>query len=106
VFAHSADSVAEEKWEPLSDHLARQAAEEGLLAELEAAGATVGAASCDYCFGFATPLAPGETCISTGTLNISGRMGSAKADIYLASAYSVAAAAVAGEVIDPRQLGA
>ncbi len=91
---------------PSSAEVARQAAEEGLLAELEAAGATVGAASCDYCFGFAAPLAPGETCISTGTLNISGRMGSAKADIYLASAYSVAAAAVAGEVIDPRQLGA
>lgn len=91
---------------PSSEEVARKATEEGLLAKLEAAGAKIGAASCDYCFGFAAPLAPGDSCISTGTLNISGRMGSAKADIYLASAYSVAAAAIAGEVVDPRELGA
>jgi 3-isopropylmalate/(R)-2-methylmalate dehydratase large subunit len=46
-------------------------------------------------------LGPGEVCISTTSRNTRGRMGSPESKVYLASAYTVAASAVAGEVIDP-----
>ncbi|MCZ6630975.1 MAG: hypothetical protein O7D28_06480, partial [Actinobacteria bacterium] len=46
-------------------------------------------------------LGPGEVCISTTSRNTRGRMGSPQSEVYLGSAYSVAAAAVAGEIIDP-----
>ncbi len=41
--------------------------------------------------------------MSTTARNFKGRMGSAKARVYLASPYSVAAAAVAGRIHDPRE---
>lgn len=87
---------------PSSEAVRRQAVDEGLMACFEAAGAEVGAASCDYCYGFAEPLQDGDACISCGTLNVPGRMGSAAARIFLASPATVAASAVAGRIADPR----
>ena len=46
-------------------------------------------------------LGPGEVCISTTSRNAQGRMGSPESKVYLGSAYAVAAAAVAGEIVDP-----
>lgn len=90
---------------PTSEQIRRQAESEGLLKILEDAGAYIGASSCDFCFGYADPLQPGENCISTGVLNISGRMGSTQANIYMGSAYTVAASALVGEIVDPREIG-
>jgi homoaconitase/3-isopropylmalate dehydratase large subunit len=42
--------------------------------------------------------------INTGTRNDYGRLGARDAQIYLASPASVAAAAVAGRIVDPREL--
>jgi 3-isopropylmalate/(R)-2-methylmalate dehydratase large subunit len=41
-------------------------------------------------------------CISTTSRNAKGRMGSPESSVYLGSPYSVAAAALAGEIVDPR----
>lgn len=83
---------------PTSDSVHQQAEQEGLLDVLRAAGAQIARSSCDFCFGYQKPLQPGEICISTGVLNISGRMGSTEANIYMGSAYTVAASAVAGTI--------
>jgi 3-isopropylmalate/(R)-2-methylmalate dehydratase large subunit len=89
---------------PTSKSIHEQAEAEGLLDVLREAGADIAISSCDFCFGYAKPLAEGERSISTGVLNISGRMGSTRADIYMGSAYTVAASAVAGHIADPREV--
>lgn len=89
---------------PVSIAIRQQADREGITECLTAAGVEVLDSSCDCCYGFAEPLAAGDTCISSGTLNIEGRMGSSAARIFLASPASVAAAAICGRIIDPRLL--
>jgi 3-isopropylmalate/(R)-2-methylmalate dehydratase large subunit len=87
-----------------STNVYRRCLDEGLIAIFMDAGVFLPPASCGMCAGGAnTPLGDGDVCISSGTCNYPGRMGSAKADIYLASPATVAASAVAGEVTDPRQ---
>lgn len=88
---------------PASAAIRQQADQEGITAELIQAGVEVLASSCDCCYGFAEPLAAADDCISSGTLNIAGRMGSGKARIFLASPATVAASASAGFIVDPRQ---
>jgi 3-isopropylmalate/(R)-2-methylmalate dehydratase large subunit len=89
---------------PTSVEIHRQAEREGLLDVLRAAGAEVAQSSCDFCFGYQKPLQPGENCISTGVLNISGRMGSTDAGIFMGSAATVAASALTGEITDARKV--
>jgi len=89
---------------PTSQQIYAQAEAEGLLATLSEAGARVSGSSCDFCVGYASPLSPGDAAISTGVLNISGRMGSTEAQIYMGSAYTVAASALAGHIVDPREV--
>ena len=86
---------------PSSRRIMRQAAEEGLISRLVAAGAFISSPTCSYCYGAVGALAPGQRAISSGTLNIPGRMGSADAEIFLGSAAIVAAAAVEGRFADP-----
>lgn len=89
---------------PTSRRIYEQAEQEGLLQTLRDAGAHVVESSCDFCFGYAKPLTEGEKCISTGVLNISGRMGSSRSEIYMGSAATVAASALAGHIADPRNV--
>lgn len=81
------------------------AAREGVLGDLIAAGAIMMPSGCGACAGYGGGvLAEGEVCISSTNRNFKGRMGSGEAQVYLGSPYSVAAAAVAGAIIDPRRL--
>ncbi|MFD4819449.1 aconitase family protein [Peribacillus butanolivorans] len=89
---------------PTSSEIMAKAASMGYLETLAEAGAFISSATCDYCFGRNPITASGETAISTGTLNVAGRMGSTESKIYLASAATVAATALKGEITDPREL--
>ncbi|MEQ8195488.1 MAG: aconitase family protein, partial [Rhodospirillales bacterium] len=89
---------------PSTQRILQQADKEGLLATFMAAGATILTPGCAACSGSTGPLADGERCITTGTNNKPGRMGSKDAEIYLANAVTVAASAVAGKIVDPRDV--
>lgn len=90
---------------PASSRTTEQAAREGILETLLGAGATLLPSGCGACAGMgAGLLAEDEVCISSTNRNFKGRMGHAKSSVYLGSPYSVAAAAVAGRIVDPREL--
>ena len=90
---------------PASQAVYQAAIENGLASELIAAGAMITASSCGACGGIDKGLlAAGEVCVSTSNRNFRGRMGHNEARIWLASARTAAAAAIAGRVVDPRSL--
>ena len=89
---------------PASADTMRNAATDGTLATLTAAGAILLPSGCGACAGYgAGVLADDEVCIASTARNFKGRMGSAKAAVYLASPYTVAASAIRGLVSDPRE---
>ncbi len=89
---------------PNTSRVMAEAARTGVMAALVEAGAIVSSPSCGTCAGYEIGcLAPGEVCISTTTRNVEGRMG-AGGQVYLASARTVAASALAGCITDPRKL--
>ncbi|MDA8039496.1 MAG: aconitase/3-isopropylmalate dehydratase large subunit family protein, partial [Actinomycetota bacterium] len=89
---------------PASSLVFRQAAEDGTLAVLAAAGAIVEGPGCGPCFGgHLGLLAPGERCLGTHNRNFKGRMGSPGAEIYLGSPATAAASALVGAIADPRE---
>jgi 3-isopropylmalate/(R)-2-methylmalate dehydratase large subunit len=87
---------------PTSQEIMVAAAKEGLIEVFAEAGAFVSSPSCDYCFGRIATMAPGQRAVSTGTLNVRGRMGSPDSEIYLCNAAVLAASAVEGKIADPR----
>ncbi len=87
---------------PTSKEIMETAAREGILTRLISAGAFVSSSSCDYCFGRMGVMRAGQRAVSTGTLNVRGRMGSPDSDIYIVNAAAVAAAAIEGRITDPR----
>jgi 3-isopropylmalate/(R)-2-methylmalate dehydratase large subunit len=90
---------------PASTRTTAEAARDGTLATLTEAGAILLPTGCGACAGMgAGTLAAGEVCITSTARNYPGRMGDYTSQVYLASPYSVAAAAVAGRIVDPREL--
>ena len=81
----------------------KQAVREGLIETFLDAECAIAQPACGMCNGGYTPLAAGDVCISTSTVNGIGRMGSLKSEIYLGSEATVAASCVAGKLVDARE---
>lgn len=91
---------------PASQAVWRSAAAHGWLQTLADAGALVAHSTCGPCFGgHLGVLGAGDVCVSTSNRNFKGRMGSASASVYLVNAATAAAAALTGQVVDPRGVG-
>jgi 3-isopropylmalate/(R)-2-methylmalate dehydratase large subunit len=89
---------------PASQDIWRKASADGTLNTLADAGAIILAPTCGVCVGLHSGLlADGEVCLSSTNRNFIGRMGSKKAGIYLGSPMAVAAGAIAGKIVDPRE---
>ncbi len=87
---------------PASQRVYRQALDEGLLGVFVDAGLIVSTPTCGACFGGGNGvLAAGEAALTTTNRNFKGRMGSGDAEVHLANAWVAAAAAVAGEIVNP-----
>jgi len=90
---------------PASSEVWAEALDRGWVEDLVAAGAVFGTPGCGPCMGnHLGVLAPGEVCISSANRNFQGRMGDRGSEIYLASPAVVAASAVAGRIVHPREV--
>ncbi len=84
---------------PASKAVYEQALEEGLLSIFMEAGAIVMNPNCSVCWGSCQGvIGENEVLISTGTRNFKGRAGHPSASVYLASAATVTASAIMGEI--------
>ena len=81
-----------------------EARAEGVLGALLDAGAELLPTACGACSGYGGSIPDGANVIATTARNFKGRMGSATAQVYLASPYTVAASAVRGYITDPREV--
>jgi len=87
---------------PASQEVYRQALREGLLDIFMEAGAMIMNPNCSVCWGSCQGvIGAGEVLISTGTRNFKGRAGDKNSFVYLGSAATVAASAIAGEIVSP-----
>ena len=87
---------------PATQRIWREALAEGLLDALAKAGAAISTPTCGACFGgHMGILAAGEVAIATTNRNFRGRMGDPDSQVFLASAWVAAAAAVAGRIVPP-----
>ena len=89
---------------PASQMVYLQCLKAGLIEQLVEAGAQVVTPGCGVCQPRVGFLSDGEVCITATTRNFKGRKGSMKADIYLGGPLTVTAAAVAGEIVNPKQV--
>ena len=77
----------------------RQALKEGLIDIFMEAGAIVMNPNCSVCWGSCQGvIGENEVLISTGTRNFKGRAGHPSSKVYLGSAATVTASAIAGEI--------
>lgn len=89
---------------PASRRDQQRAADEGIMAVLEEAGAKLLPNACGICAGYgAARLGEDDVAISSTARNFKGRMGDAGSMVYLGSPYTVAASAIAGVIADPRE---
>jgi 3-isopropylmalate/(R)-2-methylmalate dehydratase large subunit len=92
---------------PASQAVYREAMRLGYLQDIADSGAVVTNSTCGACFGYHMGVVgPGEVCVTSSTRNFTGRMGSAEAEIFMASPATVAASAITGYITDPRKVNA
>jgi 3-isopropylmalate/(R)-2-methylmalate dehydratase large subunit len=92
---------------PATQRVWQQANAEGLLERFALAGASVSTPTCGACLGaHMGVVGPDEVCVSTSNRNYVGRMGDPSARVYLANPAVAMAAAMAGEIVHPREVRA
>lgn len=89
---------------PASQQDQSAAQDEGVLQVLLDAGAELFPTTCGACAGYGDTVGDNTTVISSTARNFKGRMGSATAQVFLASPYTVAASALRGYITDPREV--
>ena len=89
---------------PSSQHVYLECLKAGLIEQLIESGVQVVTPGCGICQPKVGYVSAGEVCITATTRNFRGRKGSLDAQLYLGGPLTVAAAAVAGEIVDPKEV--
>ncbi len=90
---------------PGSQAVFRQLLDEGIVAILAEAGATISPPTCGPCIGgHMGVLGPGERGLFTTNRNFKGRNGHPTSEVYLSGPAVAAATAATGKITDPRTL--
>ncbi|WP_254546162.1 aconitate hydratase [Halomarina pelagica] len=89
---------------PGSKQASELLAREGWVAELMAAGVNFSEATCGACIGIGHVPASDSVSLRTFNRNFEGRSGIEDDNVYLCSPEVATAAAIAGEIVDPRDL--
>ncbi len=90
---------------PATQKISLQAQKEGLVDIFIEAGAVFSNPTCGACLGgYMGILGKNERCVSTTNRNFIGRMGDRSSEIYLANSAVAAASAVAGKIVNPKDI--
>lgn len=89
---------------PASQRVYLDCLKAGHIAQLIESGAHVVTPGCGVCQPKVGFLSAGEVCITSTTRNYKGRKGSLDAEIYLGGPLTVTAAAVAGKIMNPKEV--
>ena len=90
--------------QPASWQVYRECLDAGLIPVILDAGAQLLEPGCGVCQPVKGYLTAGEVCITSTTRNFKGRLGSTKAFVYLAGPATVAASALAGQIVSPQEV--
>ncbi|MFT4905780.1 MAG: aconitate hydratase [Natronomonas sp.] len=98
------DKTSEMIVAPGSKQASEMLAREGWTAEMMAAGVNFSEATCGACIGIGHVPASDSVSLRTFNRNFEGRSGIEDDNVYLCSPEVATAAAIAGEIVDPRDL--
>jgi 3-isopropylmalate/(R)-2-methylmalate dehydratase large subunit len=90
--------------QPASWDVYRRCLSEGIIPTILDSGAYFLEPGCGCCQPMKGYLSADEVCITSTTRNYKGRIGSTEAQIYLGGPATVAASALAGEIINPKEV--
>jgi aconitate hydratase len=90
---------------PGSRQVLQMISADGHVADFIAAGARLVESACGFCIGAGQAPKTDAVSLRTNNRNFYGRSGTPSANVYLVSPETAAAAAITGEITDPRELG-